>query len=1362
MDPSESVSKTTIADEPALKTKWASLFFFTTKRHVAFLVLGSLFTVGAGGLVPVLALLLGRIFDAFSKFGEGSLTTDKLMHDISANCIYLLALGMIIWLLQTGHFAFWVAFGELQAKQAREKCFVGLLKRGIGWFEMKKDGISALLPRLQTQIRDLQLATSQPLGCVLQKLITFATALALALYTSWRLTLVTLALIPVCAAVVAIISAKAQPSIQAYETELTRASKLVSNCLTNIDAIKYFNGQKFEAQQYSTKIISASRWYRNENFAQALEISCVRLIIFGMFVQGFWYGNYLVRAGSLTLAGVVTAFWACLQATQAIEDILPHVIVLEKGRASASTLRELVEKAKAHKPVADTPETLAPQFCEGDIQMKNVTFAYPSRPDCYVLKNASFFFPAGETTFVVGRSGSGKSTLANLLMRFYAPDKGDIIIDNTPIQSLNIDWVRNNITLVQQQSYLFNESVFRNIAFGSRDYKNITESQISSSLHFASLHETVRNLPDGLGTVVGVGGSAFSGGQRQRVAIARARLRDTPILILDESTSALDYTSRSTVMDAIRDWRKGKTTIIITHDMSQIKDQDFMYVLHQGQVARKGYRQALEQQAKDTSGSALSAAFGLEDPDFDDQKRADRGSNARSTDKPLALTPHLERSGSLRSLPLSPISPSFQNALSFQAMTRINQGLQTSATLSCDTRPIHQYAETVASAGNIELNKLSRNYESKTDLGLTPSSSCSWSRDFNSESSDSVLHYRKSPNRQRGSRVKKGKPSYFSIWRILLTVIPHLTPRGRILLAGGFIATLIHAAATPSFAFSFAQLLSSYFLPGNRSRVALQWSVTIIGISIVNTVSSFVMHFLLEYCGQAWINSLRSDAVRRILAQPKEWFEREENQAGSLTMCLDRNAEEMRNLVGRFAGFLFVAAVIIIMCIVWGFAVCWKLTLVGLACAPVVYSITRAFEETGSKWEKRCNDSGEVLGGIFSETFLDIKTVRALTLEFHFHRKLDRVNMQTLKLGLKRACYSGFFFGLSNSSIIFVYTLVFYYGAVLASSLEYSTKDILTVFSILLFSLSNVNAALEFVPQISSSLDTASRVLRLATLPATYSHEDKGSIKITNPNPLKFANVNFTYPSRPNQQVLKGLSLTIPANSCTAIVGPSGSGKSTIASLITALYPPTPSPSLYGSPSTITLNGHDINHLHTPTLRSLISIVPQQPTLFPTTIAANISYGLHDPSSPLATPENIRLAAQAAGIDEYISSLPAGYDTVVSDGGLNMSGGQAQRLAIARALVRKPRILILDEATSNLDGHSMEQIRRTVMGLVRMGGMAVVIITHAVEMMEIADKVVVVDGGRVVEEGAYGELMSKRGGRLRAMIRREERTGIGS
>ncbi|KAK3044376.1 hypothetical protein LTS18_001443, partial [Coniosporium uncinatum] len=179
-------------------------------------------------------------------------------------------------------------------------------------------------------------------------------------------------------------------------------------------------------------------------------------------------------------------------------------------------------------------------------------------------------------------------------MRLYEPKDGKISLDGNPYTDLDRKWLRQNITLVEQTSTLFNADVFHNIALGRSGYQNVTLRDVQDAADFALLEQMIRDMPDGYHTDVGAKGGSLSGGQRQRMALARARLRDTPILILDESTSALDYINRSLIMDAIRKWRRGKTTIVITHDISQILLDDFAYILKDGRVVQEGYRKDMQ------------------------------------------------------------------------------------------------------------------------------------------------------------------------------------------------------------------------------------------------------------------------------------------------------------------------------------------------------------------------------------------------------------------------------------------------------------------------------------------------------------------------------------------------------------------------------------------------------------------------------------------------------------------------------------------------------------------------------------------------------------------------------------------------
>jgi ATP-binding cassette, subfamily B (MDR/TAP), member 1 len=349
---------------------------------------------------------------------------------------------------------------------------------------------------------------------------------------------------------------------------------------------------------------------------------------------------------------------------------------------------------------------------------------------------------------------------------------------------------------------------------------------------------------------------------------------------------------------------------------------------------------------------------------------------------------------------------------------------------------------------------------------------------------------------------------------------------------------------------------------------------------------------------------------------------------------------------------------------------------------------------------------------------------------------------------MSRAIYTGIVFGLGEAISFLIMASIFYYGTVITTGGSLTVSGVLEVVNLLLFGIGNSMALLSVIPQLSSSRTTATLILKLVNLPL-QSYESMGVQRLATPFPIHFDDLNFTYPSRPRQRTLTSIHLTINSGTCTAIVGPSGSGKSTLFSLILGLYPPDLTAPHHPAP--LTFSGIPITECNISSLRSHMAIVPQSPTLFPATILENIIYGLPE-VSPLANLNAAVLAAKDAGMHEFISSLPHAYQTVIGGGGQGLSGGQAQRIAIARALVRRPKLLILDEPTSALDAVSAELVRATINKLMKKhgrrsteGGMAVLIIAHAVEMMRICEKIVVLEDGQIVEVGSFEELKKKEG-----------------
>ncbi len=975
-------------------------------------------------------------------------------------------------------------------------------------------------------------------------------------------------------------------------------------------------------------------------------------------------------------------------------------------------------------------------------------------------------------------------------MRFYRPRGGSIAIDDNSIQEIDTHWLSNNITLVQQNCILFSDTIFRNVALGRRDHEQVTNAQMEKCVHTAALASTIACLPAGLQTRVGTGGSSLSGGQKQRIALARARLRDTPILILDEATSALDNTSKVLVMESIREWRRGKTTIIITHDLSQIQDEEFMYVLDAGRIIQEGRRRTLTY----TGDSAPENTIGT---DRVDDKRPvgpgntiNRPPSPNSPDPAQALSSHPFRRDSFDFLTAEhPDQTTTGYAISSQGRSRLKKGVSISSIAAIKLLKRQSMARAKIIYGLQQDQMHGKKTTARVPARRAPIDIAAAHRksvfsprmlltpmlrnkplpvplpQYEELRQDQNLEIATDDSCVGQAKARANSPS--SVPKVLRTLWPNLDRVNRRKLVLGFLATLGHAVAPPAFSYALVQIFNTYYIPTDYQHKALMWSLVVIGIAVGDGAACFFMEHLLDTSSQVWVDTLRTQAFQHILRQPKGWFDEEQNSPDVLVSSLDKNAEEVKDLVKRFAAQLLVVFAMMLLAIIWALGNCWKITLVSLAASPVLYALAKCFEVVSARWESKTNAAGDAIGDVFVESFSDIRTVRSLTLESYFHMKYHDATGRTFSVGLRRALYTGFFFGLSESAIAVFTPMILLYGAYLAKDGEWDATAIFTVFGLLLFCTANANAIIALIPQTSSAADTASRLIGLSRMPIT-SHEELGKLILdrndpaTLSGPIHFINMTFYYPTRPELPALRRLNLTIPAGQTTAIVGASGSGKSTITALLLGLYPPTAdnhsSMSTFDDqPPSLTLSGRDIRSLDLASLRSLVVMVPQSPVLLPATVRENITYGV-PPNSQLASASNIESAAQAAGIHDFITSLPQGYATIIGDGGLGVSGGQAQRIVIARALIRDPKVLILDEATSALDYESAEVIRQSILRLIKGNGkkgkvLTVIVVTHAREMMEWADNVVVMEEGAVVEQGEFEALMGMQGrGKLWGML----------
>ncbi|KAK3385407.1 P-loop containing nucleoside triphosphate hydrolase protein [Podospora didyma] len=1434
------------------KSSFKDLFAFTQRSHISIIICAFVTAALVAAGKTAFAILLGKIFDVVSRFGALLLTSQEFISEISQWALYLTLLGFGVWLSASLDATLWVITGELRARAARNSLFASLLKKTTQWYDSQESGMSSLMVGIQTQIRELQTATSQTLGFLISDIFVFGACIIVAFFYSYKLTLVMLATGIPSALILWSISRFLDPAIEAQKRELAEATKHVTAATTAIDLVKVYNGADHEAFRFTSAIRRSAKYYSRQVLCNCGQMAYIKLWMIMLFVIGFYFAVVLVIWGDLTPGNALTTFYSALIAFQSLERLGPQWLVLAKGMAAGQLLHALVSEIEDGQ-IDNIAGLGRPLRCCGEIRMGNVSFAYPSNPTQAVLSPSNFQFYASDLTFVVGRSGSGKSTLANLLLRFYEPLTGIITVDGNPIQSMDLEWVRENITLVQQSSILFNDTFFKNVAFGAPNPDLVPVEDVKEACNMALLQSTISGMPDGLETMVGPGGHSLSGGQRQRLALARAKLRDSPVLILDEITSGLDPVSRSMIMEAIRLWRKDKTTIIITHEVGQIEDNDYVYVLEDGDVVQEGFRKNLAETSDGLFATLLASADEAFSPRHSGSIREYEKQEYASEDDHSIVEGRYERflhalsinnrphSGVFhhRSWMVEPINPITNDRRRFASKSpNAFRGPSWSRSRSVSRRRSlsrHDTARRTARSRE-PTNPLGHDstasMEIITQMGLETQkkrrelpqrrNAAAMDSDASLDSLELFFLERLAKGKDKkkemdGKSREKRLPSLKSILR---TLWPTLDGKGKFQLVLGVFLCLVVSGSTPVFSYIFAQLLASFWVPENQQEVGSRWAKLLAIVAAVDASATFFAYFFMERVGQKWVNTLRAEAIRRILNQPKAWFDKASHSPARITQCLDRNAEEMRKLVGMFVPILLIITCMISASLVWALIIRWDLTLVTLAGLPVTIIAARGNSVVSDKWESICDGAAAKTNAIFTETFSNIKVVRALTLESYFTTKHQHSAATTYCLGLKRAVFVGVFCGLYQAMSFFMTALVFYYGSKLLSEGVTTVTDVLKVINLVLFSLSSSVAMLGNLPQIAAAKTTAIQMLHFANLDHSASHEAQGTTRVTTPLPVRMTNLCFAYPGAPKTLVLRSVNLQIDPGTCTAIVGASGCGKSTIAALLLGLYeplassnanptdeisiaydpnlsptaegpelmiiPPTPvREAASASSPTVRRQGDEIiypsypppdektgaaaaplafcslpsSSILTTSLRSFIGYVPQHPFLFPCSVRDNIVYGLPEYATALRAQANIDRAARAAGIHDFIISLPQGYDTLVGEGGMQVSGGQAQRLGIARALVRRPKLLVMDEPTSALDATAAEAVRKVVRGLVDgvMGreedDMAVVVITHSKEMMRIADRLVMMDQGTVVEVGnrGYDELVAQ-GGKFAQLV----------
>jgi ATP-binding cassette, subfamily B, bacterial MsbA len=464
-------------------------------------------------------------------------------------------------------------------KEMRMDIFSQVNALHIGYFSNERKG--DLMSKMTNDVQEVENTIVQSLRVVFREPVTILLYFAVLFFMSVKLTLFTILIIPISGAIIGGITKRLKKKAVQSQQSLGRIVNILDETIGGMRVIKAFNGEQFVGEKFDRETayysqVNVSMAKKNElasPISQFLGVS----VVAGILV----YGGSLVLSGEsdLSASDFITYIIIFTQVLNPAKEISRAMSSIQRGIASAERIFEVIDTPSQIKS-PDHPKPLS-GFSQS-IDFKKVSFAYE---DQLVLKNIDFSLKKGKTIALVGPSGGGKSTLADLVPRFYDPSAGQILLDDTDLREFSTQDLRNLMGIVTQESILFNDTVFNNIAFG---IKGATEAQVIEAAKIANAHGFISQLEKGYETNIGDRGSKLSGGQRQRLSIARAVLKNPPILILDEATSALDSESESLVQEALTKLMSNRTTLVIAHRLSTIQHADEILVIERGEIVQRG------------------------------------------------------------------------------------------------------------------------------------------------------------------------------------------------------------------------------------------------------------------------------------------------------------------------------------------------------------------------------------------------------------------------------------------------------------------------------------------------------------------------------------------------------------------------------------------------------------------------------------------------------------------------------------------------------------------------------------------------------------------------------------------------------
>ncbi|KAF5458968.1 hypothetical protein F2P56_022960 [Juglans regia] len=1211
------------------KVSVAVLFRYADWVDILLMFLGTIGAIGDGMSTNCLLVFASRIMNSLG-YGKTQQNRGKFMDEVEMCSLYFVYLGLAVMVVAFMEGYCWSKTSERQVLKIRYKYLEAVLRQEVGFFDSQEATTSEIINSISKDTSLIQEVLSEKVPIFLMHSSVFLSGLGFATYFSWRLSLVAfptllLLIIP------GLIYGKylLYLSKKSYK-EYSKANTIIEQALSSIKTVYSFTAERIIVEKYSSTLDKTTRLGIKQGIAKGLAIGSTGLS-FSIWAFLAWYGSHLVMYKGESGGRIYAAGISFILSGLSLGMALPDLKYFTEASVAATRIFDRINRV----PLIDGENTngVVLEKIRGELEFEHVKFTYPSRPDSVVLKDFNLKVEAGKTVALVGASGSGKSTAIALVQRFYDADEGEVRLDGVDIKSLQLKWIRGKMGLVSQEHALFGTSIKENIMFGKLD---ATMEEVTAAAMAANAHNFIRQLPEGYETKVGERGALLSGGQKQRIAIARAIIKNPAILLLDEATSALDSESESLVQNALDQASMGRTTLVVAHKLSTVRNADLIAVFGGGCIIEIGSHNDLinRQNGHYAKLAKLQRQFSCDDQEQSSEVRV--SSVTRSSAGRLSTA---------RSSPsLFPKSP-----------------------LSVDDPP----------------------------------------------------------------PISHPPPSFFRLLSLNAPEWKH----GLI----GSLSAIAFGAVQPVYALTIGGMIAAFFAQSHeemRARIRT-YSLILSSLTLVSLSMNLLQHYNFAYMGEKLTKRIRLRMLEKILSFETAWFDEEQNTSGALCSRLSNEASMVKSLVADRVSLIVQTPSAVSIAMIMGLVVAWRLALVMIAVQPLTilcfYTRKVLLSSISTNFVKAQNQSTQIA----VEAVYNHRIVTSFGSVGKVLQLFEEAQEEPRKEAQKKSWLAGIGIGSAQCLTFMSWALDFWYGGTLVEKGVISAGDVFKTFFILVSTGKVIAEAGSMTSDLAKGAAAVASVFKIldrqSLIQGSYINDggDNRGTKLEKiSGRIEMKKVDFAYRSRPECLVLRQFCLEVKPGMSIGLVGRSGCGKSTVIGLIQRFYDV--------ERGSVKVDGVDIRELDIHWYRRHTALVSQEPVIYSGTIRDNIVFGKLD------APENeVVEAARAANAHEFISSLKEGYETECGERGVQLSGGQKQRIAIARAIIRNPTVLLLDEATSALDVQSEQLVQEALDRI--MVGRTTIVVAHRLNTIKKLDSIAVVADGKVVEQGTYAQLKSKRG-----------------